>query len=41
VLDTRRVYLQARRDLAASEGRLGLQYVGLNKALGNGPVDPR
>ncbi|ARN23243.1 efflux transporter outer membrane subunit [Piscinibacter gummiphilus] len=41
VLDTRRVYLQARRDLAASEGRLGLQYVGLNKALGNGPVEAR
>jgi NodT family efflux transporter outer membrane factor (OMF) lipoprotein len=39
VLDAQRVLLQARRDLASSQGRLGLRYVTLNKALGNGPAE--
>jgi NodT family efflux transporter outer membrane factor (OMF) lipoprotein len=38
VLDAQRVFLQTRRDLVASEGRLGVRYVTLNKALGNGPA---
>ncbi|VCU70696.1 Cation efflux system protein CusC precursor [Pigmentiphaga humi] len=37
VLDSRRSFLQARRDLAASEGRLGTRYVAINKAIGNVP----
>jgi NodT family efflux transporter outer membrane factor (OMF) lipoprotein len=39
VLDAQRIYLQARRDLASSEGRLGIRYVTLNKALGNAPAE--
>ena len=35
VLDGRRSLLQARRDLASSEGRLSTQYVAINKAIGN------
>jgi len=38
VLDSQRSYLQARRDLAASEGRLGTRYVMVNKAIGNTPL---
>jgi len=38
VLDGQRGYLQARRDLAASEGRLGTRYVMVNKAIGNVPL---
>ncbi len=37
VLDAQRSYLQARRDLTASEGRLSTRYVSVNKAVGNGP----
>lgn len=37
VLDAQRSYLQARRDLAASEGRLNTRYVSINKAIGNVP----
>ncbi|KWT79676.1 MULTISPECIES: efflux transporter outer membrane subunit [unclassified Variovorax] len=39
VLDAQRSYLQARRDLAASEGRLSTRYVTVNKAIGNVPLD--
>lgn len=35
VLDSQRSYLQARRDLAASAGRMGIRYVMINKAIGN------
>jgi len=38
VLDSQRSYLQARRDLAASEGRVDTRFVMVNKALGNIPV---
>ena len=38
-LDSQRRYLQARRDLAASEGRLATRYVTVNKAIGNVPRD--
>ncbi len=38
VLDAQRGYLQARRDLAASEGRLSTRYVTVNKAIGNAPL---
>lgn len=37
VLDSQRSYLQARRDLVASEGRLSTRYVMVNKAIGNTP----
>ena len=37
VLDAQRSYLQARRDLVASEGRLSTRYVSINKAVGNVP----
>jgi NodT family efflux transporter outer membrane factor (OMF) lipoprotein len=40
VLDSQRSYLQARRDLADSEGRLGSRYVTVQKVLGNVPVVP-
>jgi len=39
VLDAQRSYLQARRDLTASQGRLGTRYVAINKAIGNAPVE--
>lgn len=35
VLDSQRSYLQARRDLAASNGRLSTWFVSVNKAIGN------
>lgn len=35
VLDGQRAYLQARRDLVASQGRLGNRYVMLNRVIGN------
>jgi NodT family efflux transporter outer membrane factor (OMF) lipoprotein len=35
VLDSQRGYLQARRDLAASDGRLSTWFVTVNKAIGN------
>lgn len=35
VLDSQRGYLQARRDLAASKGRLNTRYVAIQKAVGN------
>ncbi|WP_341677500.1 efflux transporter outer membrane subunit [Niveibacterium sp. SC-1] len=38
VLDGQRVYLQARRELVASQGRLNTRFVTINKALGNGPA---
>ncbi|WP_017525325.1 efflux transporter outer membrane subunit [Pusillimonas noertemannii] len=38
VLDSQRAYLQARRDLAVSEGRLATRYVMINKAVGNAPA---
>lgn len=38
VLDAQRGYLQARRDLAASEGRLNTRYASVNKAIGNAPA---
>jgi NodT family efflux transporter outer membrane factor (OMF) lipoprotein len=37
VLDSQRSLLQARRDLAASEGRMSTRYVTINKAIGNVP----
>lgn len=37
VLDGQRAYLQARRDLAASQGRLGNRYVMVNRVIGNVP----
>jgi NodT family efflux transporter outer membrane factor (OMF) lipoprotein len=37
VLDAQRSYLQSRRDLVASEGRLNTRFVMLNKAIGNVP----
>lgn len=37
VLDAQRGYLQARRDLVGSEGRLSTRYVTVNKAIGNAP----
>ncbi|HEX7732109.1 MAG TPA: TolC family protein, partial [Rhodanobacter sp.] len=45
VLDSQRSWLQARRDLVSSQGQLDVQYVAVNKAVGNvppaaaGPVD--
>ena len=41
VLDSQRSYLQARRDLVASEGRLSTRYVMVNKAIGNTPLPER
>jgi outer membrane protein TolC len=41
VLDSQRSYLQARSDLTASEGRLLVQFVAINRALGNAPKLPR
>ncbi|VUD46657.1 Solvent efflux pump outer membrane protein SrpC [Thalassocella blandensis] len=38
LLDTQRSYLQARRDLINSEGRLYVQFVAINKAIGNVPL---
>ena len=38
VLDAQRSYLQARRDLVSSEGRLNTRYVTVNKAIGNAPL---
>ncbi len=38
VLDSQRSYLQARRDLVDSEGRLTVRYVAVNKAIGNAPA---
>lgn len=37
VLDSQRAYLQARRDLAASQGRLNTRYAAIQKAVGNAP----
>lgn len=37
VLDGQRAYLQARRDLVASQGRLGNRYVMVNRVIGNVP----
>lgn len=37
VIDSRRSWLQASRDLAESDGRLGTLYAALNKAIGNSP----
>lgn len=38
VLDSRHAWLQARRDLAAGQGRLDISFVAVNKALGNAPA---
>ena len=35
VTDSQRAWLQATRDLAESNGRLGIDYAALNKAIGN------
>jgi len=35
VIDSQRTMLQASRDLADSNGRLGTRYAALNKAVGN------
>jgi NodT family efflux transporter outer membrane factor (OMF) lipoprotein len=40
VLDSQRSHLQARRDLAASAGRLHIRYLMINKVIGNGPARP-
>lgn len=40
VLDSQRSYLQARRDLTASQGRLNTRFVTVNKVLGNVPGIP-
>lgn len=37
VIDAKRAHLQARRDLADSAARLRVQFVALNKAIGNAP----
>ena len=37
VLDTQRAWLQARRDLVVSQGRLHTSFVAINKAIGNAP----
>ena len=37
VLDAQRTYLQARRELAVSQGRLRTRFVAINKAIGNAP----
>lgn len=37
VLESQRAFLQARRDLADSNMRLGTRYVAVNKAMGNAP----
>ena len=39
VLDAQRAYLQARRDLATSHGRLQTRFVAINKAIGNAPQE--
>lgn len=41
VLDSQRTYLQARQDLASSQGQLDIQFVAVNKAVGNMPDEPR
>jgi outer membrane protein TolC len=38
VLDSQRGYLQARRDLVESEGRLSIRVVTINKVIGNAPM---
>lgn len=40
VLDGQRSYLQARRDLAASQGRMNTRFVTVNKVLGHVPEMP-
>ncbi|MFX4084208.1 MULTISPECIES: hypothetical protein [Sphingomonadales] len=35
MIDSQRTMLQASRDLADSNGRLGTRYAALNKAVGN------
>ncbi|MDQ2483092.1 TolC family protein [Pseudomonas putida] len=37
VLDSQRSFLQARRDLTASQGRLNTRYVTIQKVVGNAP----
>ena len=37
VIDARRAYLQAERDLAETDGRLGTRFAAINKAIGNAP----
>ena len=37
VIDAQRSYLQARRDLATTQGRLSSRFVTVNKVLGNAP----
>jgi outer membrane protein TolC len=41
VLDSQRIYLQARRDRVESEGRLDTSFVAINKAIANIPVDSK
>src|SRR3546814_15390719 len=38
VIDTRRTWLQATRDLADSDARIATYYATINKALGNTPA---
>lgn len=40
LIDSHRTWLQAARDLAESDGRLGTRYVAINKAIGNSPELP-
>lgn len=40
VLDSQRAHLQARRELADSEGQLRIRFVAVNKAIGNAPPAP-
>ncbi|MCA0176393.1 MAG: efflux transporter outer membrane subunit [Proteobacteria bacterium] len=40
VLDSQRSHLQARRELLASQGRLGTRFVAIHKAVGNVPPAP-
>ncbi|WP_114238265.1 efflux transporter outer membrane subunit [Dyella sp. C9] len=40
LLDSHRTYLQARRDLVSSQGQLDIQFVAVNKAVGNVPDVP-
>jgi len=37
ILEVQRAHLQARRDLATSQGRLHTRFVAINKAIGNAP----
>jgi NodT family efflux transporter outer membrane factor (OMF) lipoprotein len=40
VLDSQRVWIQARRDVVDNEGQRAIAFATVNKAIGNGPVAP-